>query len=117
MSRSSFTGGLEEICHFTLSPTFGKTLQHQYWEFKSRDENSLSPDEIYRSMTLVSRMSKFHTFNSHEALPSTEEKVLQHKHGTVKASSSKYLPSSPRWKEKGLSILSRSAPRGFFFSS
>lgn len=86
MSRSSFTGGLE-ICHFTLSPTFGKTLQHEYWEFKSRDENSLSPDEIYRSMTLVSRMSKFRTFNTHEALPSTEEKVLQHKHRTVKASS------------------------------
>lgn len=45
-------------------------------EFKGRDENSCFLDEIYRSMTLVSGMSKFQMLESHEALPSTEEKSV-----------------------------------------
>ena len=69
--------------HFTIFPTpgtlfltFGKTSLHEHWRIKSRDENSLSSDEIYRRMTLVSGMSKFQMWHSQEALPSTEEKVL-----------------------------------------
>ena len=60
-------------------------------------------------MTLVSGMSKFQMLHSQEALPSTEEKVLQYKQGTEMQGKLTDF-QTPGGRRLFPSILSRSVP-------
>lgn len=112
--------GLINFTHFipTSTITFAKSTKAQALS-SVRDEKSLSPDGIYRSMTLVLGMPKFHMLGSHRALPSTEEKVLQHKQ-EVGQKKERLKPDSKaqKWRERLLSIPFRKdlIPGGICFS-